>query len=187
MALFAALINWVLLMPRFGRRTLYVVGMASLSVCLMTIGFLQIPATGKGPILNAQAAFTLIWTFGFQLSIGQLGWALPAEMGSTRLRQKTIVLARNSYYLTAVGSRTLENYMLNPNEWDLRGYTGFVWGSTAFVTFVWAFFRLPETKDRTFDEIDVLFAKKISARHFARTEVDTFNESEPVVGADIKA
>lgn len=183
MALFATILNWFFLMPYFGRRKIYMTGMGALTIILFIIGFLQIRATGTGPLLNAQAAFTLLWTFTFQLSIGQLGWALPAEIGSTRLRQKTIVLARNAYYLSAVVSRTLENYFLNPRAWNLRGYTGFVWGGTALLTLIWAFFRLPETKDRTFDELDILFAKKIPARKFAKTDVNTFNEDEPIVAA----
>lgn len=59
--------------------------------------------------------------------------------------------------------------------WNLRGYTGFVWGGCATIMFCWAFFRLPETKDRTFEELDVLFAQKTPSRKFAKTEVDAFN------------
>jgi len=153
------------------------------------IAFLQVGANAKGigskpgPLLNAQGAFTLLWTFTFQLSVGQLGWAIPAEVGSTRLRQKTVVLARNAYYLASVIARTLEPYFLNPLKWNIKGYTGFVWGATGLCTFVWAYFRLPETKDRTFDELDLLFAKGIKARHFAKTDVNTFDDSDPVVRA----
>jgi len=186
MALFAALLNWVFILPNFGRRKVYLVGMATLTVFLFIIGILQTFATGAGPVGNTQAAFTLLWTFVFQLSIGQLGWVLPAEIGSTRLRQKTIVLARNSYYVAALTCRTLENYMLNPTEWNLRGYTGFVWGCTALCCLIWAFFRLPETKDRTFDEMDLLFIKNVPARKFHKTDVNTFNENEPVAVGDVK-
>lgn len=44
--------------------------------------------------------------------------------------------------------------------------------------FIWAYFRLPETKDRTFEELDMLFAKKISARKFAQTDVNVFDQRE---------
>ncbi len=67
---------------------------------------------------------------------------------------------------------------MNPTQWNLKGYTGFVWGGTTFVMLVWGFFRLPETKGRSYDELDVLFAKKVSARKFKSTVVDTFDESE---------
>lgn len=67
---------------------------------------------------------------------------------------------------------------MNPTEWNLKGYTGFIWGTTTFLTFVWAYFRLPESKGRSFNEMDVLFAKKLSARKFAKYEVNAFDENE---------
>ena len=151
-----------------------------MTTILFLIGFLNIKS-GNQQIIITQAALTLIWTFTFQLSAGQLGWALPAEVGSTRLRQKTICLARDSYYIINFVARTLEPYFLNPREWNLKGYTGFVWGGTALFTLIWAFFRLPETKDRTFGEIDMLFANKVPARKFAKYNTDIYNESAPIV------
>jgi SP family general alpha glucoside:H+ symporter-like MFS transporter len=63
---------------------------------------------------------------------------------------------------------------MNPTEWNLKGYTGFVWGGTAFLTFVWAYFRLPESKDRTYEELDILFARRVPARKFASYKIDAF-------------
>ena len=132
-------------MPYFGRRTIYIVGMFAMGVTLYTIGILNV-WTDQRSVGLSQASLTIIWTFIFQLSAGQLGWALPAEMGSTRLRQKTVCLARNAYYVVSVIAGVLQPYFMNPQAWNLRGYTGFVWGSTAFATFVWAYFRLPESR-----------------------------------------
>ena len=154
--------------------------MAAMTIILFLIGFLNIKKGNHG-IIVTQAALTLIWTFTFQLSAGQLGWALPAEVGSTRLRQKTICLARDSYYIINFVARTLEPYFLNPGQWNLKGYTGFVWGGTALLTFIWAYFRLPETKDRTFGEIDILFANKVPARKFAKYNTNVYNEDAPMV------
>lgn len=175
MALFGTLISWFVLMPYIGRRTLYLWGIWASVAILFAIGLLNI-RTSRHSIGMAQAVLTLVWTFVFQLTIGQLGWALPAEMGSTRLRQKTIVLARNSYYIVSTVASVLEPYFMNPTEWNLKGYTGFVWGGTALVTAIWAVFRLPETKGRSFDDIDVLFAKEVPARKFATYEIDPFND-----------
>ncbi|KAJ9635994.1 hypothetical protein H2201_000005 [Coniosporium apollinis] len=177
LALVGTLISWFCLMPYFGRRTIYLWGMGTMSLILCIIGFLNI-RTYESSYGMAQAVLTLAWTFTFQLSIGQLGWALPAEMGSTRLRQKTVCLARNAYYICGVISNVLQPYFMNPTQWNARGYTGFFWGGTAFLTFVWAYFRLPETKGRTYDELDVLFAKEVSARKFKHTNVDSFNTEE---------
>jgi len=37
---------------------------------------------------------------------------------------------------------------------------------------IWCYFRLPETKDRTFGEIDLLFEHKVPARKWKSTKVD---------------
>jgi SP family general alpha glucoside:H+ symporter-like MFS transporter len=177
LALFACLCNWFILMPYVGRRTVYIWGMGAMTVELFLIGILNV-WTDRKDVAWAQAILTLIWTVTFQLSAGQLGWALPAEIGSTRLRQKTVCLGRNTYYICAVIGGTLQNYMMNPSAWGLKGYTGFFWGYFAAIVFVWAFFRLPETKGRTFHELDILFAKEVPARKFATTDVDAFDEAE---------
>lgn len=44
--------------------------------------------------------------------------------------------------------------------------------------FVWAYFRLPETWNRTYHELDILFAKKIPAKQFASTIVDPLDQSD---------
>lgn len=151
LAFIGCLVNWFALMPYFGRRTIYVAGMGGMFAVLMIIGILNV-WTNRNNVAMTQAILTLAWTFMFQLSAGQLGWALPAEMGSTRLRQKTICLARDASNITGLIGGTLQQYMMNPQAWNLKGYTGFVWGGTCFIMFVWSYFRLPETWNRTYHE-----------------------------------
>lgn len=74
--------------------------------------------------------------------------------------------------------------MLSPNEWNWAGMTGFFYaGLTALlIAFMW--FMLPETKDRTFAELDVLFENKVSARKFAKTNVDQFSGHTTAIRVD---
>ena len=173
LAFFGTILSWILIIPRFGRRPIYLTGLFVMTVILFVIGILNV-RTHDHAVGMTQATLTLVWTLVLQLSVGQLGWSLPAEVGSTRLRQKTIVLARNAYYIVYAVSSVLQQYFMNPTAWNLRGYTGFVWGSTAFLTFVWAFFRLPETKGKSYEELNLLFSQGISARRFNSYEVDAF-------------
>ncbi|KAI0124256.1 maltose permease MAL31 [Xylariales sp. AK1849] len=171
MALAGTIVSWFALMPYYGRRRIFLWGIFTLFLIQYLIGILNI-WTDVDSVAMIQAVLTLIWTFVFQLSIGQLGWALPAEVGSTRLRQRTVCLARNAYYLAFVVAQTLQPFFMNPMQWNAKGYTGFFWGTTALLTFLWAFFRLPETKNRTYEELDWLFAKRVPTRMFATAEVE---------------
>lgn len=177
LALVGTLISWFALMPYFGRRTIYVSGMAGMTAVLLVIGILDV-RRGEYSFGIAQSSLCLVWTFFFQLSVGQLGWALPAEMGSSRLRIKTVCLARNSYYIISVISGTLEPYLINPTAWNLVGKTAYVWAGTAFLTLIWAFFRLPESKGKTIEELDMCFAHKVPTRKFKSYRVDAFDHEE---------
>lgn len=176
MALVGTLISWFFIMPYVGRRTIYFWGTAAMTLILLLIGILNV-RTSEHSFALTQAVLTLIWTLAFQLSVGQLAWALPAEIGSTKLRQRTVVLGRNAYYVASVVASVLEPYFINPTAWNLKGYTSFFWAGTSFLTLIWVFFRLPETKGRSYEEINLLFARGIGARHFSEYQVDVFDES----------
>ncbi len=182
-ALSGTLIAWFTLMPYYGRRRIYLTGIFTMTFILFFIGFLSSVSThfnftdDHGTAM-VQAVLTLIWTLIFQLSVGQLGWSIPAEIGSTRLRQKTVCLARNAYYITSVTAHCLEPYFMNPTQWDLKGYTGYIWAATAAATGAWAFFRLPETMGRTYEELDVLFSREVDARKFEGFQVDDDHDDD---------
>ncbi|KAK7424090.1 hypothetical protein QQX98_000700 [Neonectria punicea] len=51
---------------------------------------------------------------------------------------------------------------------------GLFYAGTNLLWHIWCWLRLPETKDCTFGELDVLFDNEIPARTFKHTEVDQF-------------
>lgn len=162
--------SWFLL-NRFGRRTIYVTGYGLLVMFLLLIGILaSVPQTTN--LQWAQAVLTILWVASYALTIGPLAFTIVSEMSATRLRAQTVALARNSYNIFSLISQIVEPYLINPGEANLAGKTAYVWFGTALPTFVWAFFRLPETKDRTYEELDMLFDRRISARKFASTNVE---------------
>jgi SP family general alpha glucoside:H+ symporter-like MFS transporter len=66
----------------------------------------------------------------------------------------------------------LASQMLNPAGWNLAGKCGYVWGSTACVCWMMAYFFLPELKHRSYRESDILFNRKVPARKFKSTIID---------------
>jgi SP family general alpha glucoside:H+ symporter-like MFS transporter len=105
-------------------------------------------------------------------------YAIITEVSATRLRSKSVCLSRIAYYIAQIVCNVVNPYMLNPTAGDWKGKTGFFWGGCALVFFVWTFFRLPETKGRNFEELDILFAKRVPARDFKKYEVDAYAQDE---------
>ncbi|KAK9453088.1 putative alpha-glucoside transport protein [Dipodascopsis uninucleata] len=184
LAFFGTCLSWIF-MTFLGRRTIYISGMAAMSTLLIVVGFLSLAPESNSSALWGQAALTVLWLFSFSMSVGPVGWAIPSETSSTRLRQKTVCLARNAYYISSIIAGVLSPYMINPTEWNWKGKTGFFWGGSAFLTTVWAYFRLPETKGRTFAELDVLFEKRVPARKFRSYAVNAYlDEIDEIIKQD---
>lgn len=185
------LVSWFA-MTKFGRRTLYVYGLLALCVIMLSIGGISLMPGAldrEHPNVTtswATAGMLIVFTFIYDFTVGPVCYCLVAEIPSTRLRQKTVVLARTLYNLIGLGMGFLIPYMLNPSAWNLMGRSAFIWAASAALCFTWAYFRLPEPKGRTFAELDVLFAKKVSARKFHKTDVDMF-ERESVEYIEVEA
>lgn len=171
-------LSWFLI-ARIGRRTIYIAGEMTLCVLLLLIGIVS-AADHSGGGLWGQAALSLMWLFTYSLTVGPITYALVSETSAVRLRAQTVVLARNTYQVVNIISGFLVSYQLNPEAWDWQGRTGFFWAGSAALIATWAYFRLPEPRNRTYEELDILFAKKVSARKFSKTSVDAYAESDRV-------
>lgn len=64
-------------------------------------------------------------------------------------------------------------YAINPDEGNLGGKIAFVFGSVLVFAVVFIFFFVPESKGRTYIELDELWAQKIPARKFQQTKLVT--------------
>ena len=161
-------------MVHVGRRTIYVWGLFAMTVILLIIGILGIPAH-QSNISWGVGSLLLIYTFVYDFTVGPVCYSLVAEIPSSRLRQKTVVLARTLYNISGTAyTGVIGLYMLNPTAWNWGAKSGFFWAGNCGLCFIWAYYRLPEPKGRTYAELDVLFDKRISARNFATTEVNPY-------------
>jgi SP family general alpha glucoside:H+ symporter-like MFS transporter len=101
-----------------------------------------------------------LFVFVIDVTVRPVCYSLVAEMPATRLRNKSVILARCSYNVAGIIGNIINPRMLNPSAWNLRGEAGFVWAFIRFVSLAWSFFRLPEPKGLTYCELDILFENK---------------------------
>ncbi|KAE8396733.1 general substrate transporter [Aspergillus alliaceus] len=164
------IISWFLL-ARFGRRQLYVVGTTCLTCLLLIIGVIA-SASESSSAKWGQAALSLIWFFAYSVTLGPVTYTTISETSSIHLRAKSVCLSRNIYNITNLVAQVVVPYLINPTKANLKGKTAYVWTATAAVTTTWAFFRLPECRGRTYDELDVMFHQKVPARKFVTYQIN---------------
>jgi SP family general alpha glucoside:H+ symporter-like MFS transporter len=163
-AIFGAVISWPL-QARFGRRRLYLCGLSALLAILVVGGIVGALPTSRGQLWTL-GSLLLILTFVYDMTIGPVCYVLVAEIPSTRLRVKTVVMARTTYNLAGILINWMTPRMLSPSVWNWKGKSCFFFAGTTTLCLIWCFWRLPETFGLSYLEIDILFERKAKLSKF---------------------
>lgn len=164
------MLSWILT-TYLGRRTIYLWGSGFNCVLLIALGIAASVGESNSASL-AQASLGLIVSVLFCLGPAPASWVIIGETSSIRLRPLTTGVGRGCYYAVNIPCIFLASYMLNPDQANLGGKCGYVWAGTAFVCLVMAYIWLPEMKNRSYREIDILFNRHVQARKWKKTTVD---------------
>lgn len=172
LAIVGVVISWFL-SNKFGRRTLILAGTFFMMSTSMLIGFLGIPDTTKQTsFAYAIGCIMLIEYFVFFMTCGPVIYTVVTEIPANNLRTKSVALARAAYNVNVLVYGQLVPRMVQVATWNWGAKSGFFYGGCMGIGLIWAFFRLPETKGRTFAEVDILFKNNVGARQFRKTKVD---------------
>ena len=166
-----------IIFTRHGRRPIFIWGAVFMCTMMFIIGFLSLAKQTVG-IGYASATVYLLWFSGYELSIGPASYIIVGETSSTRLRSKSIALARNFYNVLSVLSSVVGPYILNPTAGNWKGKSGFLAAGFGVLSAVWGYYRLPECKGRTYEELDILFSKKLKPWEFKNYHFDRETEIE---------
>lgn len=159
------IMSWTLL-SFVGRRKLYLFGLLIPVILLLAGGIVSVTLGDRKGADWALGAIIIAMTFFYDLTIGPVCYVLVAEIPSTRLRVKTVALARVTYNIAIMVNNIVMPKMLNPSAWNIGGKACFLYASTSFVCLIWCYFRLPETRKLTYLELDILFEKKAPTSKF---------------------
>lgn len=166
------MLSWILT-TYLGRRTIYVYGQFINCGFLVALGIAaSIGDPHAKAASNAQAALGLIVSVLFCLGPAPASYAIIGETSSVRLRPLTTGIGRAAYYLCNIPCIFLASYMLNTDKWDIGAKSGYVWAGTALFCSVLSWIWIPEMKNRSFREIDILFQRRIQARKWSKTVID---------------
>ncbi|KZP14566.1 maltose permease [Athelia psychrophila] len=171
MYIIGTIFSWGLL-TFFGRRPIFTIGMLTMSITLFVIG-------GLGWVDTTAAKWAIgtllvVLSFIYNVSLGPVCYTLIGEISSTRLRQKSIVLSRVAFQIMNIVCGTIVPRMLSPASWNWGAKSGIFWGASAGLCALYCFLRLPETRGRSYGELDLLFENKVPAWRFKSTQVDQF-------------
>lgn len=156
-AMFVATIPAVLMIDKFGRKPLLIVG----ALGMATSHFIVAAIIGtygdniKEHKVAAWVAIAFIWIFAvhFGYSWGGGAWVLISEVFPLGLRAKGVSIGASSNWLNNFAVA-----MSTPDMISAMGYGAYIlFGLLCIIGTAYVYFLVPETKDRTLEEMDELF------------------------------
>jgi len=103
------------------------------------------------------------WVYG--PAIGP-AMAIAGEVSAVRLRAKSMAIGFTFNYFFSTVWNVVIPYLYNTDEADLGGKIGWIFAGMGVIALVVIYFEIPETKGRSFEELDEMFNEKISTRAF---------------------
>jgi hypothetical protein len=165
-------------MSLLGRRPILISGSACLAFLLFLIGALDLVPEKPMSATYAQSSLIILANFIYDLSTGPLCFVILCEIPSPRIRGLTIALSSVLVAATNVFFAVVIPFALNVDEANWGGKIGFLFAFTGVLCTIWCFFCLPESKGRTFEELDVLFERGVESRRFDRYDFDVLEGDE---------
>ncbi|KAH8880201.1 general substrate transporter [Thozetella sp. PMI_491] len=130
------------------------------------IGGTSMASQSNNAANTALLVFMITWSMLYTATVGCYGWAVAQETAAQSTRPKTIAFALIWQQLTALLLSSIFPYFINPDELNWGGKVMFLFVAAEVFILLGLFFTQPETKNRTYAELELLYANKVPARKF---------------------
>uniref|UniRef100_A0A8C5CLH3 Solute carrier family 2, facilitated glucose transporter member 4 n=1 Tax=Gadus morhua TaxID=8049 RepID=A0A8C5CLH3_GADMO len=142
------------LVERMGRRTLHMLGLGGMCVCALVMTLALALSDSIPPFVSMLAIFGFVAFF--EIGPGPIPWFFVAELFSQGPRPAAMAVAGFSNwtanFLIGMGFQSLA---------DLCGpYVFLIFAGLLLFFLVFTFFRVPETRGKTFDQISASFGQR---------------------------
>jgi MFS family permease len=148
---------------RAGRRPTAFVGMSILFVIDVVAGGLAFDRGNKQATMSI-AALAFIFNFFWACSFFSLSNLMPSEMATPKLRHHTMSYTVACAQTTAVITTLVVPQLTSADAANLGAKTYLVFAGCMAGIIVFFYFLMPETRGRTFAEIDEMYAADIPMR-----------------------
>lgn len=122
------------------------------------------PPNYTSTVANASAALLILWYCIYGFTWGPGCWVVAAEVGTGQLRERTLFLASMGSFVTSVPINFVNPYVQS----SLDGSVTFIYGAFSVLAVVWVWFMVPETKNRSLEELDEMFQADVKTRQFKK-------------------
>lgn len=159
---------------RFGRRPLLFAGLVGMTVSLVAVGtafvFLDEDATNGGTTPSTVGIITLVslvvFIASFAFSLGPIVWTVISEIFPNRVRGRAVAVATAANWGAAF---LVSQFFLSLIDWIGTAATFYLFAFFSIVAYVWIRRYVPETKGRSLEDIQDLWAEadpvKASEQH----------------------
>lgn len=138
----------ILMIDRFGRKPLLIVGTAGMLISTTAIGFLFVFGLAEGILL---LSFILVFIACFAFSLGPVVWVILSEIYPTRIRGRTMSIATLAVW---IGTATLGQMIPILLENLGPAITFWIFALFCIPTLYIGARLMPETKGKTLEEIE---------------------------------
>ncbi|KAL1861769.1 hypothetical protein VTK73DRAFT_6919 [Phialemonium thermophilum] len=147
------------------RRVIILAGVASCGLCQLAFAVAWTTAAGTEAAGKAVVAFICIFTFSYT-AYAPYAWLLGGEYSNNRFRAHAYGLATAMNFLGNWLGVFTAPYFINPASLGWSAKYGYIWFGSNLILFIFTVFFIPETRDRTLEEIDEMFEAKLPALKF---------------------
>ncbi|KPM42486.1 hypothetical protein AK830_g4031 [Neonectria ditissima] len=148
----------------YGRRPMYFGGCIALCLLLICMGIAG--SVNTGAATTAAVGFYTMYNFFYNVGVGSTVYTIAGEIPTSVLRTKTLAIALSASAALNTMWSFVAPYMFNPGFGNLKAKIGFVFGAFMLIFAVLAYFFVPETRMRTYEELDELFMNHVPTRQF---------------------
>lgn len=141
----------IVTVDKWGRKPLLMTGSIGMAIGMIAIGALSLNSV----IGKATLVFIIIYTASFMMSWGPICWVLISEIFPNKIRSQAVAIA--------VAAQWAANFLISstyPAMMEISSAgTYWFYGAMSIVSFIFVWKMVPETKNRTLEEMEHLWKK----------------------------